>query len=313
MSNPVLFVVGPTGTGKSKLALELAIKLKIPLVNCDSVQIYQRVDIGSAKPTADEYRMAPHHLFDCVSPPHEITAGEYRRKALLLLAELTRTSPVIVVGGSGFYVQALQKGMWDFGPVSPAIRDSLEKELLTQGLPVLFEELLARDSALAMRIGPTDTYRILRALGIMRSQGRTVTAIRAEFDQGGSGAFPFPYKTMALDINRQALEMRLFQRAQKMLTKGLVEEVQVLLAEKLGDWAPLKSVGYKETKDYLTPSSKISGPDELVLAITSSSMKLAKRQRTWFRRDTQTCWFDGETQWSEAIQWGLDFLNKTSS
>lgn len=310
MSNPILFVVGPTGSGKSRLALELAKELQLPIVNCDSVQVYQRVNIGTAKPSVEEMNSVPHHLFDMISPPFEFTAGEFRREALSVLKNLVFSTPVIMVGGSGFYIQALQKGMYEVSQVSESVRLSLEQELAQKGLGPLFEELLARDPQLALKVGSSDTYRILRGLGLLRAHGKTLTEIQMEFQKNSDIAFPYRFATLGLRIDRSQLRERLQKRARQMVESGLIEEVESLLADRLSDWAPMRSVGYKETLSYLR--GELGDRDQLIAAITANSMRLAKRQRTWFRRDKDIRWFDIETEWLKARSFGVAFL-KTGS
>lgn len=310
MSNPILFVVGPTGSGKSRLALELAKELQLPIINCDSVQVYRRVNIGTAKPSVEEMNSVPHYLFDMISPPLEFTAGEFRREALSVLENLAPSTPVIMVGGSGFYIQALQKGMYEVSQVSESVRLSLEQELAQRGLSPLFEELLARDPELALKVGPTDTYRILRGLGLLRTHGKTLTEIQIGFQKNSDIAFPYRFATLGLHINRSQLRERLQKRAWQMVETGLIEEVKDLLADQLSDWAPMKSVGYKETLSYLR--GELGDRDQLIAAITANSMRLAKRQRTWFRRDKDIRWFDIETEWLKARSFGMAFL-KTGS
>ncbi len=311
MSNPILFVVGPTGSGKSRLALDLAKELHLPIVNCDSVQVYRRVNIGTAKPSVEEMNSVAHHLFDLISPPLEFTAGEFRREALSVLENLTPSTPVIMVGGSGFYIQALQKGMYEVSQVSESIRLSLEQELAQRGLGPLFEELLARDPELALKVGPTDTYRILRGLGLLRTHGKTLTEIQIEFQKNSDIAFPYRFATLGLHINRNQLRERLQKRAWQMVEAGLIEEVEDLLADQLSDWAPMKSVGYKETLSYLR--GELGDRDQLTAAITANSMRLAKRQGTWFRRDKDIRWFDVETEWLKARSFGRAFLQSGSA
>lgn len=310
-SNPILFVVGPTGSGKSRLALELANELHLPIVNCDSVQVYRRVNIGTAKPSLEEMNSVPHHLFDIISPPNEFTAGEFRREALSVLENLVPSTPVIMVGGSGFYIQALQKGMYEVSKVSESVRLSLEQELAQRGLAPLFEELLARDHELALKVGPTDTYRILRGLGLLRTHGKTLTEIQIEFQKNSDIAFPYRFATLGLQINRSQLRERLQRRAGQMIEAGLIEEVETLLADQLSDWAPMRSVGYKETLSYLR--GELGDRAQLITAITANSMQLAKRQRTWFRRDKDIRWFDVETEWLKARSFGRGFLKSGST
>lgn len=296
--NPVLFIVGATGTGKSKLALELAQRYRLPIMNADSVQVYQRVDLGTAKPTAEERRLAPHYLIDEVAPPKLFTAGQFRARALEILAQLIPHSPVIIVGGSGFYVQALQRGMFEVSEVDPQMVSRLREQAASGGLAELYAELQTVDPDFAARISSQDSYRVVRALALIRTHGKTPTQIRQEFAQKSAQAFPYPFLTLGLKIQRELLRSRLQARTDAMIAGGLIDEVRTLVAEGWEQWSPLLSVGYKETQAYLKGLLSLT---ELANDITMNSMKLAKRQGTWFRRDPQIEWFDVETEWPQAV------------
>lgn len=311
MYHPVLFIVGPTGSGKSHLAFNLALRTQSAILNCDSIQVYQKLNIGSAKPSVQEMSQIPHLLFDFISPPYEITAGEFRRQALEALKKSLTKGPVIAVGGSGFYIQALQKGMYPIQSIPSLIKKNLQEEIEQKGLSALYEELLARDPEYAAQVNRSDSYRIVRGLSILRTHSQTLTEIQNTFKENSSRAFPYPYQTLGLTLERTRLKERLLFRSQKMLEDGLVGEVEELCRQGWSQWAPMRSVGYKETLDYLT--GKIKTIEELKLAITQQSMRLAKRQSTWFSRDKDIKWFHAERNNEEIFNHALKFLIEFSS
>lgn len=303
--HPVLFIVGATGTGKSRLALEIGRSHGLPVVNADSVQVYQKVNIGTAKATAEEQAQVPHYLLDEVPPPETFTAGDFRRRALEIIAKLVPQSPVLVVGGSGFYIQALQKGMYETSVVDEDILEQLQTEKDEKGLLALYEELQQRDPISAGKISDQDAYRVLRAVALIRSHGKTPSQIHEEFVRQKEQAFPYPMATLGLKMNRDHLRLRVRQRTEEMLTQGLIEEVEALVAKGWGGWSPMQSVGYKETQAYLRGEFD---RQQLVEEITKNTMRLAKRQGTWFRRDPAICWFDAESEWAQALRFAQDFI-----
>jgi len=313
--HPVLFIIGSTGTGKSRLALELAEELKLPIVNSDSVQVYQRVNIGTAKPTAEEMDRVPHYLYDKVAPPHRFTAGDYRSRALEVLAELNPQGPVVVVGGSGFYIQALQKGMYPVPKVSAGVVQQLNRELQSQGSQVLYEELRLKDLEFAKTISANDAYRIIRALSLIRSHNKTMSEVQAQFRDNHSSRFPYPYCHLMLNMNRDHLRIKVRARVVKMIKAGLVEEVKALMDEGLSGWGPMQSVGYKQTQAFIQ-TAHLRGEfaeAELVEEITQQTMRLAKAQLTWFRRYPGVQPFDAETEWDQAREYGRSFLLRCKS
>lgn len=286
----VIFIVGPTASGKSGLALSLAKKFSGAIVNCDSIQLYQKVDIGSAKPTHDEMKMVPHVLFDFVSPPDEITAGEYSRLFFSKLEELERKFPyVFVVGGTGFYFQAIEKGMFPIGATDESVKEQVLIEMSEPGGPArLFSELRSRDPEKADKISPNDHYRLGRAIEMIRAHGRSVTEIEEEFRKF-QAPFPYPLLKIGIKIDREILRERVRLRTQEMLDRDWVGEVQDLLDEGLKDWAPLSSVGYREIVQFLEQKSdkNLKNLEDLII---QSTMQLAKKQRTWFQRDPGIHW-----------------------
>ena len=296
-SNPVIFVVGATATGKSEWALQMAQKSGGVIVNCDSVQVYREVEIGTAKPSQEERDKVPHLLIDYVSPPDEMTAGQYCRDFFEQMTGLPENRPVFVVGGTGFYFQAIEKGMYPVAQIPPEIQQDIEETLQKPGGPEeLHAELLRLDPQAGLKIHPADHYRIARAVELMRSHGKTLTEIRLEFSQRKSD-FPYPLLKIGLRWDRDQLRARILARTEKMLERGLVNEVRHLLKRNLIDWAPLSSVGYMEAIEFIEGNLT---EEELVEQIAQNTAQLAKRQRTWFQRDQEIQWFDGGSEFDKA-------------
>lgn len=294
---PVIFVVGTTASGKSDWALRWAQEFGGVIVNCDSVQVYEKLNIGAAKPTLAEQSLVPHYLLGYVSPPQEMTAGVYARDFFSCLEKLPVNVPIFVVGGTGFYFMAIEKGMYPVVPVAEEIQKSVAAELSEQGgVEKLYQELQAVDPEYAAKIHLADHYRIGRAIELIRSQGKSVTQIQSDF-AAAQRKFPYPLLKIGPTWHREVLRERIEIRTQKMLQDGLVAEVQGLLDEGLEAWAPLSSVGYKETMAYLR--GEIS-QDQLMSEIATNTRQLAKRQRTWFQRDKEIHWFAGDQGFAEA-------------
>lgn len=295
--NPVIFVVGTTASGKSDWALRLAQEFGGVIVNCDSVQVYKKLDIGAAKPTKEEQVLVKHYLLDYVQPPQEMTAGVYSRDFYDCMEKVPPGVPVFVVGGTGFYFMAIEKGMYPVVPVPAEIQKAVMEELQLPGGPEkLHAELLEKDPEYGAKIHLSDSYRIGRAMELIRSQGKSVTQIQSEFAQS-QREFPFPLLKIGPSWDREALKVRINQRTRKMLELGLVQEVQGLLDESLESWAPMSSVGYKEVIAFL---KKEISEEELFEEIAKNTRQLAKRQRTWFQRDKDIHWFAGADGFAEA-------------
>ncbi|HEX4924527.1 MAG TPA: tRNA (adenosine(37)-N6)-dimethylallyltransferase MiaA [Bdellovibrionales bacterium] len=296
MSIPfVVFIHGPTATGKTELAVRAAELFKGEIINCDSVQVYGSLDVGAAKPSREQLDRATHHLIGHVADGHTYTAGEYRRDALEVIASRFKEGVDLffVVGGSGFYSQALVKGLYPVPPSDPAVRADLQERLTRDGLGALFAELEGRDPGYARKIGPNDRYRIVRALEVLATSGfSTMKDVLVAFE---SQRPPFRYVQVGLNHLRSRLRERVEFRTRAMLRAGLADETRALLARGLGPWPALRSVGYKECVDALEGRLPF---EELETMIAQSTMQLAKRQMTWFRRDRRIVWFD--TQFDAA-------------
>lgn len=281
-----VFIVGATASGKSKFAVEAAQVFKAPVINCDSIQFYKNLIIGSAAPSLEEKSLCPHYLFQTMDYPQEMTAGEYTRQ---FHATLEKLNPDIyfVVGGTGFYFQAIEFGMYEVNAADTSLREELENLVQSiEGHQLAYAEMLARDPELKDRIHFSDKYRIVRALEILKTSDKKPSQMaqqkrpKALQDKITKIGFAWEINTLRKQIQR---------RTKKMLKNGLIEEVQELLAKGVSrEWLPLHSVGYKETVQYLDGQLSY---DELESLINIRTGQLAKKQMTWFKRDSEIQWF----------------------
>jgi tRNA dimethylallyltransferase len=296
--NPFVLIVGPTASGKSALGLELAESFGGAILNCDSLQTYKRLDIGTAKPTAAEQKRVPHFMFDILEPGQVLTAGDYRKAALAVLEKELPKRPVFGVGGSGFYIQALEKGMFDV----PKPRPEAEEKIRNLPQEGRYERLRALDPEYAEDLNPNDSYRITRALIIIETSCRKVSELKKEFKPK---PFPFPLLKLGLAPGREFLLPRVEARTAQMLGAGLLREVKSLIDEGYGDWPALQSVGYRESTLFLKGEI---GEDRLAPLITEKTMQLSKKQRTWFKRDPEIHWLDVEKPFPRARELTQNFL-----
>ncbi len=286
----IIFVVGPTATGKSDLAVSLAEKFAAEIINADSIQFYNQIEVGTAKPPPELLQRARHHLLSFVDPPETLSAGDFCRHANRILDERTNDGiqNFIVVGGSGFYIQALERGMYPLLKVEDNIRLKVREDFENLGGEKLWLELQALDPESAQKISPKDSYRTMRALEVLRSGQKSMLKAHDEFKNQESELHKnFIVKKIALDLDRDHLRGRVQLRTEQMLSNHWIEEVQTLRARGLAEWSPMKSVGYFEISEFLNEKMK---RHELNEKIVTSTMQLAKKQRTWFRRDLETHW-----------------------
>jgi len=289
LRDPLLVaIVGPTASGKTALSLALAEEFGGEIVNCDSVAVYSEFEIGTAKPSADERRRAPHHLLDIVAPDEVFTAGEYARRARQVLNEITqRVRMPIVVGGTGLYMRALLEGLSEGPQRSEDLRTRLRERVAERGPEHLHKILRRLDPTAAERIHPNDVSKLVRAVEVCLAARRPMTEL---WKHGRDPLTGFHILRLGLDPDREALYARINHRAARMFETGLVEETQATLA-RYGDRArPLASLGYKQARQLL------AGEVDRATAISAAQQghrNYAKRQMTWFRREPNVHWLGG--------------------
>jgi tRNA dimethylallyltransferase len=286
--SPLIIVVGPTGAGKSALALRIAAEFGGEVVNCDSLQVYRYFDIGTAKLPAIDRRGIPHHLIDVLDPDQGFTGGEYSRRARPLLAEITARRQVpVVAGGTGFYLKALIEGLFP----GPERDDALRRRLSAReaARPGSLARLLRRlDPEAARRIHANDLPKLIRALEVRLLAHRPVTEMFREGRDALSGYQPL---TLGLDPPREQLYPILDRRAEAMFAGGLVEEVSAILARGFDPACkPFESHGYKQALQLLR--GELS-PQQAIFYTQRNTRRYSKRQMTWFRQQQGIQWFRG--------------------
>lgn len=288
-SDPLLVVIlGPTASGKTALSLALAEKFNGEIVNCDSVAMYREFDIGTAKPNRSERARVPHHLFDCVDPLEDVTAGEYARRARQILDEIkSRGHLPIVVGGTGLYLRALLEGLFRGPQRSDELRNRLRGRAALREPQYLHKILSRLDRTTAEKIHPNDTPKLIRAIEVCLASRQKMSEL---WEQGRDRFTGFRICRLGLAPDRAALYARIDQRAELMLEKGLIEETKKII-EKHGQSArPLNSLGYKQAAEFLRGGLI---QDQVLRTIQQGHRNYAKRQMTWFRREPEVTWFSG--------------------
>jgi len=291
---PVVAVVGPTATGKTALAVVLAHRLGGEVVNADSMQLYRGMDIGTAKPTPAERDGVPHHLLDLWHVREPASVAEYRRRARAEVDRLRAAGVVpLLVGGSGLYVRAVLDEL-DFPGTDPAVRARLTEELTAAGTAALHARLAALDPAAAAAILPSNGRRVVRALEVIELTGQPFTARLPE------PTAHYPAVTVGLDREADELDERVARRVDLMWAAGFVDEVAALAADGLRDGPTAsRALGYAQV---LQQFDGALTAEEAKARTVSTTRRFVRRQRSWFRRDATTTWFDaGRDDLADAV------------
>ena len=301
----IIMICGPTAIGKTSVAIETAEAVGGEIVGADSVQIYRHMDIGTAKPTPEEKRRVAHHMIDIVNPDESYDAARFSLEARASVNQLLAWGHVpLVAGGTGFYVKALLYGLCEAAPENGAIRTRLREEADRGGGQYLHQRLKACDPEAAAIIHPNDVYRIIRALEVYEASGMSMTEFRRR--HGFSDA-PYNVLKIGLFMDRQALYARIEQRVDRMIAQGLHDEVRQLLAAGYHEnLRSMQSLGYRHMTAYIQGKTDHASA---VAGLKKDTRNYAKRQLTWFRKDSQTTWFEPD-QINRIIACARAFLDQ---
>lgn len=292
----VLFLVGPTASGKSRIGIYLAKKLKGSLISADSMQVYKEMNIGTAKPPPKERKSVPHYLVDMISPARSYSVYEWRKEALEAIQEIIGKNRLpIVVGGSGLYIQALTQGLAKQSPADPKVRKKFSGLAGKKGLPYLYELLKKKDPASAKKIHPNDKKRIIRALEIYELTGKTKSEWAKKTESLSDLGYSF--RIIGIQYPREVLYQRIESRIDEMLKQGLVKEVRQLSKKRLSKTSS-QSLSYREILASLKGKIPMI---EAVDLLKKNTRNFAKRQITWFRHEKRIRWIDVQGKSLEKI------------
>jgi len=285
-----ILILGPTAVGKSALALELARYVDLEIVNADALQVYRGLNIGTSKPSPDERALVAHHLIDILDPDEAFSAGDFRRLALPVIADIRRRGKTpVVVGGSGFYLRTLVEGISPIPPIPEVQRRAVRALWQAEGLESVRRHLRELDPESAERIAAGDTQRTLRALEVVLATGRSLADWWAS---GGAGPPLEVGAKLGLTLPRALLYDRISRRVERMAEAGWVQEVADLLA---AGWAPIspafQAIGYRQVVHHLRGELSL---DQALGDIARETRRFAKRQLTWFRKEPAVDWIEAE-------------------
>lgn len=306
MKKPCIILTGPTAVGKTKLSIALAKALNGSIISADCMQVYKRMDIGSAKVTPEEMDGVKHYLIDCLEPTEEFHVAAFQQMAMEAMEEIWAEGKLpIIAGGTGFYIQALLKQVnFSESTGESEIRVRLREFLETNGPEALHDRLKACDPKAAEEIHPNNSKRVIRALEYFEETGKPISAHNEEQKEKES---PYIYCYFVLNDDRANMYNRINLRVDQMIQQGLVEEVKGLMEEGLDEnYISMKGIGYKELFPYLRGESPL---EPCVENIKMETRRYAKRQLTWFRREKDVIWVDKrdfDYDEEKMLAWMLD-------
>ncbi len=278
----VLFIVGPTGSGKSAFAFKLAKKLRGEIISADSMQVYKGMDIGTDKPSRWIRRQIPHHLLDCIDVSREFSVYEYRERALSAVKRILKKGKLpIVAGGTGLYVKALVDGFSPQPGKNEEVRNRLAAEAREKGLDYLYRKVQEKDPVVAGRVHPHDEKRIIRALEVLEISGKRLSDWEKE-----TVSLAYRFWMIGIQLERDEIYRRINERVDAMFKKGLVKEARRIFFRQLSLTAR-QAIGYSELFDYFEGKMSLEEAREKIKQYTRN---FAKRQLTWFRRDSRIRW-----------------------
>jgi len=284
----IIVILGPTATGKSALAMSLARRFNGEIINADSMQVYRHMDIGTAKPALEERGAVRHHLIDIVNPDEQYTAGRFREDAARSVAEIAKRGRLpVLVGGTGLYIRALTDGLFHGPAADDALREGLLREADLYGKEHLHRELTKVDPRSAAAIHPNNLRRVIRALEVYRMTKRPISELQREYAQQ-----PTPYNDLKIGLKKERaiLYADIDRRVDEMIKEGLMEETRSLLKMGFdGTCKAMGGLGYKECVDFI--EGHVDYPETIRL-IKRNTRHYARRQMTWFRKESCIKWFD---------------------
>lgn len=293
----VIVICGPTASGKTALSIELAKEINGEIVSCDSMQIYKDMDIGTAKVTQEEMQGIKHYLVDFVSPDERYSVASFKKDAKKAIKEIiAKGKTPIIVGGTGLYVDSLIYEI-EYPQIEfdEEYRKQLELQAEQKGIETLYQMAKKIDPQALEKISENDQKRIIRVLEIYHSTGKTKTQLEAESRK----PLEYDYKVFAINWNREKLYERINKRVDIMIEQGLVEEVKNIKQKYSKFPTAMQGLGYKEVVDYL---EGLYSKEEMIDKIKMETRRYAKRQLTWFRKNKQTIWLNGEEKISENVR-----------
>jgi tRNA dimethylallyltransferase len=292
--NKLIFLAGPSASGKSSLAIDIAKKLNLNIISADSLLVYKYFNIGTAKPSKEEQKILPHYMIDIVEPNYNYTVKEYKNEVFKLTQDLNKKKEkYIFVGGTGFYINAIINDTFNAPTGNLKIKNKLQKEAKENGNEGLYNKLKKIDPESCKRIHINDTYRIIRALEVYYISNKTMTHYRNEHKKKESKNS----KIIVLNPSKEDLIENIKIRTNEMIKKGLVEEVMSLIKKGYAETKPMKSIGYKEVKEYI--ENKVE-KKEMIENINKETKLLAKRQLTWFKKQKNTVWINTKKDYNKV-------------
>ena len=291
MKSRLICLLGPTAVGKTEIAIRLAQRLNAEIISVDSRQIYRQMDIGTAKPTPEEQRAARHHLIDCVDISEAFSVADYQSLVDVAITDIqNRDKRVLLVGGAGLYFRAIVDGLFEGPGADPSLRKRLEEEAAQFGVDTLHKRLQTCDPESAERIHPNNLVRVIRALEVYELTDTPMSELQQQWHPEKQR---YPFIAFGLTMPRALLYRRIEQRVDVMLANGLIAEVESLLAAgHARDSVALQSFGYRELISYLDGDCTYQ---EAISQLKQNTRRFAKRQLTWFRKDTRIEWLDRES------------------
>lgn len=300
----VIVIAGPTASGKSNLAIELAKKIGGEIISADSMQIYKEMDIGTAKVSKEEMQGIKHYMIDFVPPNKRYSVSAYKKEAENCICEILKRAKVpIICGGTGLYINSLIYGI-EFAEeeIDEAYRNTLNEIAEKEGLETLYNRAVKIDPEAMKKISRNDKKRIIRVLEIYHKTGKTKTDQDLE---SRKNEVKYDYKVFAINMNREILYNRINKRVDIMIEKGLIDEVKSIIKKYDEFPTAMQGLGYKEVVEYLQGNIT---KEEMIEKIKMETRRYAKRQITWFKKNKETNWLEGENLVSENINIILQYI-----